>query len=422
MATQAQHNSPLRRARALAVQAIRRSGLLPATMPDRISDPESVTGTTLHEPVLVYFADTRPSLYQIQQWYGPLRELALTHPVVVVCLDSRAARVIREESGLRVITVGTYTRLDALLAGGGVKLALYVNHSPQNFACLRFTSLAHVFLSHGDSDKGVAVSNQTKAYDLWFVPGQAGIDRAQSYIMFYDAAARCVPIGRPQLDFDRPDPADLARHDSATRRPVLLYAPTWEGAQPSLAYGSIASHGERLVGAIIDAGRFDVRYRPHPLSGSADPAYGNADAAIRTLVAEAGGGHRVDVTTPLNQAFAEADVLVCDVSAVANDWLPSGKPFVVTEPASAAVVTARTRMLDVVPRLAVSDLDGVADLVATQLDADESAAERAALIEYYVGDPTPGVSTRRFLEACSAVIARRDEAWSAVTANGPAGP
>jgi hypothetical protein len=104
------------------------------------------------------------------------------------------------------------------------------------------------------------------------------------------------------------------------------------------------------------------------------------------------------------------------------EWLPSGRPMVITEPVSGAVVTARTRMLDVVPRLSVSDLPGLAALVADHLDRDPTRDARSELIDYYLGDTSPGAATKKFLDACTRVIAARDEAWAAVTARGPAGP
>ena len=144
--------------------------------------------------------------------------------------DSRAARLVRQELDLPAVVIAHYGRLDELLSRSDVKLALYVNHNPQNFAALRFTSLAHVYLTHGDSDKGVSVSNQSKAYDFIFVPGQAAVDRIQAYTMFYDAAPHCVLIGCPQLDVDRPagrsTPA-ADRRRCSTHRPGRVRNRPW---------------------------------------------------------------------------------------------------------------------------------------------------------------------------------------------------
>jgi CDP-Glycerol:Poly(glycerophosphate) glycerophosphotransferase len=413
----------IRRLRRIGVRLVRKHGLLPRGLPDRNGDDERLAGTSLSQTVLVYFPGTQDDVYQLQQWYDPLRALHERHPVVVVLQDSRTARLVRAESGLAAITIARYAALDDLLSRSDVKLALYVGHNPQNFTALRFTSLAHAFLNHGDSDKGVAVSNQNKAYDFLFVPGQASIDRVQAYTMLWDVAPHCLLIGRPQLD-SNPSSEKAATKSS---RPTVLYAPTWEGAQPSLAYGSVVSHGPTLVRSLLDHGRFTVAYRPHPLSGVTSAEYARADVDVRRLITEAAAadpvaGHRIETDCPVNDSLARADLLVCDVSAIAMDWLPTGKPMVITEPASSAVVTAATRMLDVVPRLPVGALPGVAELLADQLDRDPASSARADLVDYYLGDTTPGAATRRFLDACTQVIALRDEAWAAVRARGPAGP
>jgi CDP-glycerol:poly(glycerophosphate) glycerophosphotransferase len=374
--------------------------------------------------VMVYFPDTRPGLYQLRQWFGPLRALNERHPVIVVMQDSRAARLVRAEVDLPVVVIAHYSRLDELLARSEVKLALYVNHNSQNFSSLRFTSLVHVFLNHGESDKGVSVSNQGKAYDFCFVAGQAAIDRIASRVMLYDAAAHCVTIGRPQIDFDA---APGSRPPLAGRRSAVLYAPTWEGAQPSLSYGSVASHGRALVADLLADGRFAVHYRPHPFNGLLRADYGDADAEIRRLIEDAaagdpGAGHRIETAIPLADSFGAADLLVCDVSAVATDWLPTQRPLVITVPSGSEVATAGTRLLEVAPRLPVSGLPGVAALVAEQVEQDPGREERLALIDYYLGDTTPGASTRRFLDACTEMIELRDREWASAVGRGATGP
>ena len=161
----------------LGIRVVRRHGLLPTGIADRNGEDDRLAGSSLTQTVMVYFPGTLEDIYQLQQWYDPLRALDERHPVIVVLQDSRTARRVRTESALAAITIARYSVLDDLLSRSDVKLALYVGHNPENFTALRFTSLAHVFLNHGDSDKGVAVSNQNKAYDFLFVPGQASIDR-----------------------------------------------------------------------------------------------------------------------------------------------------------------------------------------------------------------------------------------------------
>lgn len=390
------------RLRQWAIGRLRRSRFLPVGMPDKRTDEDRL-GRAFTQSVLVYFPNGADALYQLRPWFAALRALDAAHGVVAVFKDSRTAALVRTESGLDCVTLARYGQLDEILALSDVKLALYVNHDPINFECLRFTSLVHVYLGHGDSDKGVSVSNQVKAYDFCFLAGQAALDRTSAGVMLYDASARSVLIGQPQLDA----PAPVPQPDPS--RSTVLYAPTWEASQPSVSYGSLLTHGSAVVDAL--AGTHRVVYRPHPLNGVIDPAYGEADAAIRARA------DRVDTDVPLEQSFADADLLITDVSAVTLNWLPTGKPVLVCRP---RVPVPPSRLMDTLPLLD-EDAD-VAALVAQHLSTDPSAAARRDLIEYYLGDTSPGAATERFLQACSDAMDLRDRAWAEHRRLGATGP
>ncbi len=391
------------RLRLWAIGRLRRSRFLPAGMPDKLTD-ESRLGRPFDQQVMLYFPTMRDSLYQLRPWFHALKALDAVHPVVCVFKDSRTARVVRDETGLDCVTLARYGQLDEILSVSDVKLALYVNHDPINFESLRFTSVVHVYLGHGDSDKGVSVSNQVKAYDFCFLAGQAALERTASAVMLYDAAARSVLIGQPQLDGapavePRPDPD----------RPTVLYAPTWEASQPSVSYGSLETHGTALVESLRAVYR--VVYRPHPLNGVIRPSYAAADAAVRELA------DRVDTDVTLEQSFADADLLVTDVSAVTLTWLPTGKPMLVTTP---AVPYPPSPLMEVVPQIGADA--PFATVVAEHLSTDPTSDARAALVEHYLGDPSPGVATARFVDACDDAMALRDREWAARRAAGATGP
>lgn len=390
------------RLRQWAIARLRRSRFLPVGMPDKRTD-EHRLGRPFTQSVLVYFPNGADALYQLRPWFPALKALDAAHGVVAVFKDSRTAALVRAESGLDCVTLARYGQLDEILALSDVKLALYVNHDPINFECLRFTSLVHVYLGHGDSDKGVSVSNQVKAYDLCFLAGQAALDRTDVGVMLYDAQARSVLIGQPQLDAPAPAPSP------DPQRPTVLYAPTWEASQPSVSYGSLLTHGAAILDAL--SGTYRVVYRPHPLNGVIDPAYGEADAAIRERA------DRVDTDVPLEQSFADADLLITDVSAVTLNWLPSGKPVLVCRP---RVPVPPSRLMETLPLL--EEGADVAALVAQHLAADPGVAARRELIEYYLGDTTPGAATERFLQACSDAIDLRDRTWASHRERGATGP
>jgi hypothetical protein len=373
-------------------------------MPDKQADAGRLDAR-LDAEAIVFFPTGQDTLYQLRPWLPAFRALSHVHPVTLVFRDSRTARVVAQESRLDCLTLATYGQLDAILARSDVKLALYVNHDPINFECLRFTSLAHVYLGHGDSDKGVSVSNQVKAYDLCFLAGRAALDRIATHVMWHDAEARSVLIGQPQLDAA----PDVAASPDPSGRRTVLYAPTWEASQPSVSYGSVATLGADLVRVL--KGTYRVVYRPHPLNGVIDAAYAAADAAVRALA------DRIDTDVPIEQSFADADVLVTDVSAVPLSWLPSGKPLLVTVPPA---TDPPSRLLEVVPRLSTGDDHAAA--VREQLEHDTTRDARAALVEHYFTDTSPGAATERFVRACTELVERRDAAWAERRAAGATGP
>ncbi|MFV2145939.1 MULTISPECIES: CDP-glycerol glycerophosphotransferase family protein [Isoptericola] len=398
-----------RTVRSTGGRIIRRLGMLPGGIPDGLGEDDALQGTTLSARAVVFFGDPPESMYQIRQWYTALEALNRRVPLVVIAGDSRTARLLRTESSLRVVTVAQHATLDEILTGSDVRLALYVNHSPQNFTMLSFGGLVHVSLLHGDSDKTVSVSNQHKAYDLVFVAGQAAVDRFARNLPYFDAAARCVPVGRPQLDVLGPDPVSRA----AAERSTVLYAPTWEGANPSVAYGSVDVLGPELARAVVADPGLRLLYRPHPLTGVRSPAYAAADAEVREVVetaaaADPSRGHEVRTTGEMAATFAEADVLVCDISAAATEWLPTLRPLVVTDVAAPWATVATTPLLQVAPRLRVDGIEDVAGLLRTATTQDPAREERRRLVEYYLGDVTPGASLERFVAACEAAIERHE--------------
>ena len=407
----ARGNALRRRVRSAGGKLLRRFRLLPGGMPDGIGDDAALAGSALDGDVVVYFPDTMDSLYQLRSWYGPLLELHRAQGVTIVCMDSRTAAAIRAEVNLPVVTIALDATLDAIILRSDTKLVLYVNYNPLNTAALRSRSAIHVSLLHGDSDKVVSVSNQIKAYDYSFVAGQAAIDRLERYTTLFDAPARCIPVGRPPLDTDLSEVTP--RSDD---RPTVLYAPTWEGGQASSAYSSLATHGVAAVRSLLDEG-LRVIYRPHPLTGVRVPDFGEADRELREMLEAAGGGGAggfVSTNRPLHQDFTDSDLILCDVSAVSGDWLPTGKPMIITRPADPQSRDAATALLSMSPRLTASEASTAGTLARDLIENDPLREERIELIEYYLGDITPGSSLTRFLEACRRLAARRDELWQRI--------
>jgi hypothetical protein len=360
--------------------------------------------------VMVYFADPPVNLYQVRQWLYPLEQLNASHRVFILTREAGTFQALAYETELPVINAARIRTVDSICQASDIKLALYVNQSYQNFSALRYADMLHVYLSHGESEKTAYVaSNQVKAYDFAFVAGEAAVARYRDGLVNFEADARLRTIGRPQLDV-----RGGARAHPTSDRTTVLYAPTWEGDRPSTAYGSVESHGSGIVAALVRDARYRLIYRPHPRTGWASPAAGAMDRRLQQAVRKAaeddpGAGHRVDLDPHFGPQMDEADVMICDVSAVAMDFLPTGKPLIVTEPARPEATVDRSGVLGAVYTLPVDQLDRVAELVERWVTDDVARQERARWVEHYFGDVSPGASMRRFLDACEEAIVLRDK-------------
>lgn len=348
-------------------------------------------------------------MYQIRQWYQPLKALSDRWSVVVLSRSPVGAEALVKDAELPVAFVPRIRDLERYLATQDIKVVFYVNQNTRNFQMLRYGRRLHVFINHGESDKIYMVSNQFKAYDYALIAGQAAHDRLSRALWRYDVDRRTIAIGRPQSDHYRantPYPSD--------EREVVLYAPTWEGDRASMSYGSVRTHGERLVHELLRTGRHRVIYRPHPRSGVNDEAYAAANKRIIAAIAAANAAdssahHVYDDGPELGWQLVAADVAILDVSAMIYDRLATGKPLMVTRPSDERAAIDTSGYLADCEWLTA---DATADVVAEvrRVSADEAAVTRLRTwAHHYFGDTTHGVATAKFQAAIERLMAQWDE-------------
>jgi len=333
--------------------------------------------------VFVYFGSGEQYLYQIRDWLAPLAALAEQVPVALVVRDARVAMTLSAMTPLPVLLARWLADLDSLVNTYHPDVVLYVNQNVSNFDLLAYARPQHVFLSHGESDKVYMVSNQAKAYDVTFVAGQAAVDRYRAALHDFDTNTKLRVIGRPQLHVPEPPPNDLPQTD---RSRTVVYAPTTEGSAAPMEYGSLASHGVAMVQALLADGSCRIVFRPHPQAGRRLSSHAAAARRIADLLTQAPGGHYVDSTPRFGWQRETGDALVCDISAVAVDWLPTGKPLVVTRPVQPLAPILSGGMLASLPLLSVES----ADAVVGALDAAGTPDARARLREWSAYYFAPG--------------------------------
>ncbi|MDI9890088.1 CDP-glycerol glycerophosphotransferase family protein [Microbacterium sp. IEGM 1404] len=362
--------------------------------------------------IAVYFADGPVNMYQMRQWYAPLRELAREWPVVVIARSIRGADALLRDDALPVAYAPTVRDVEQVLDEQDVRIVFYVNQNTRNFQMFRYGRRWHVFINHGESDKMYMTTNQFTAYDYAFVAGDAARARLSRTLWDYDLDRRTFAIGRPQADHYS---GDLPYTPDGRR--VVLYAPTWEGDRPAAHYGSILTHGEALVTALLATGRHRVIYRPHPRSGVVDAAYGAANDRIVAALGAANAAdptaqHVHDTGADLGWQLAAADLAVVDISAMVYDRLAAGRPLLVTRPVDPEALVDDTGYLSDAEWL---DADSAADIVARAdrvLDDPDAVARLDHWVRYYFGDTAPGASTERFHSAVRTLM-ERWESWNA---------
>ncbi|WP_262104951.1 CDP-glycerol glycerophosphotransferase family protein [Arthrobacter sp. Marseille-P9274] len=359
---------------------------------------------------VIYFADDVASAYQVRQWFGPMSRLARTHPVAVLCHRPSTAAALLKDAPLPVYLATGITQVEDFVRTRGTRVVFYVNNNQANFTVLRLTSPIHIHLSHGESDKISMASNQLKAYDHCFIAGEASRRRIEAAVRHLRPGS-LVEIGRPQLDdfVEGTDGDVLKGRTGTTRRATVLYAPTWEGDRPAMAYGSLVSHGPALVEAILASSEYRLVFRPHPRSGTRLAAHGQAVDRIAAMIraaakAQPDAGHYVDDRPDFAESFTEADVCICDISAMAMDWLPRGKPLLVTLPADAGAAVDRNGIAGVVPLLDAGDSGNIVQ-VLHDLEAAPVSQEQLDLVHRIFGDTAPYASTRRFISAFERALA-----------------
>lgn len=376
--------------------------------------------------IAVYFADPPRHLYQLRQWFDSLRSLDDDHRVVVVVRRAETALALQVDCPVPVVYAPNHHDIDPLMSSQPLRVVFYVNHNLRNFAMLWHPDVAHVYIGHGESDKiGISASNQLKAYDYCFVSGQAAIDRIRNRLINYDVDTRVIEVGRPQvaaLAAGSNDPAPTPGSAQPNgrlfiRQPdrtVVLYAPSWEGDRPANNYGSLGSHGVALVNSLLADPRYQLLFRPHPLTGSKDPKFAAAVQTVVSMIERANqqdptAGHVFDRSSDFGWQLRAADVCVADISAVAYDWLATRKPLVVTRPAGSEANADPRGIAGRLPLLAQAEA-GRVTAALEEAQTPESIALIDSLATYYFGSGNGPGALQRWHSAVDRVIAERDQA------------
>src|SRR5699024_4757346 len=286
----------------------------------------------------VHFAGDLSSVYQLEQWLWPFAQLEAhlkdighsSRPFGIIVRNAPVAEYLKGITDFPVRFSRLTNGLDKFMNSPSLRAVFYVNQATSNFHALRYPEPAHIHLSHGESEKISMISNQLKAYDFVFTAGQAARERIER-ALYGMSDDRMLDVGRPQLDQPRSIPPAWEEFKRAhPDGKVVFYAPTWEGDSPSMSYGTIAFNGEGIVTGLLDAG-YRVIFRPHPRTGVMQHEFEKAVETVTEIVESHPRGF-LDQSPDVSWQFDEADIAVVEMTAVAFDWLASGKPLVMIRP------------------------------------------------------------------------------------------
>nr|WP_314175588.1 hypothetical protein [Streptomyces sp. DSM 40971] len=240
----------------------------------------------------MYFSGGNSSAYQANMWLPTLGRLP-GRPLIVLRERFMVQKI--DATDVPIICIPKMAHL-MRLEHSALPVLLHPANSGKTSHVLRIPTIKHAFINHGESDKLSSCNPYAKAYDEVWVAGPAARERYRlAGIGVRDEDV--VEVGRPQLEPIRPYAGPPAPGEPVT----VLYAPTWEGWTDDPGNTSLPAAGERIVAALLADERVRLLYKPHPMTGSVDPAVKDVDRRIREQIAEANARRRAD-------APARADV------------------------------------------------------------------------------------------------------------------
>ena len=106
----------------------------------------------------------------------------------------------------------------------------------------------------------------------------------------------------------------------------------------------------------------------------------------------------------LDDAMNASDLLVCDVSSVLAEYLPSGKPLVVVAVGTAPAELAARHPMAGAGYVVRDDASDLPQALAELLDGDPLRAERERALAYYLGGLTGPEAAEAFVAAARAAV------------------
>ncbi|HEV7629159.1 MAG TPA: hypothetical protein VGO89_21925, partial [Streptomyces sp.] len=258
----------------------------------------------------MYFSGGTASAYQANMWLPMLAQLE-GRPIIVLRERFMVRRI--DATDVPILCIPRVADLMSL-EHCTLPVLLHPANSGKTSQVLRIPTIKHAFINHGESDKLSSCNPYAKAYDEVWVAGPAARERYRLAGIGVDDED-IVEVGRPQLAPIRP----YAGPPAPGTRINVLYAPTWEGWTDDPGSTSLPLAGERIVRALLEDPGVRLIYKPHPMTGSVDPAVGEADCRVRALIADANSRSSARTDAPGDPTAAAAAAATTKLGQLAAD-------------------------------------------------------------------------------------------------------
>ncbi|MGE5550185.1 MAG: CDP-glycerol glycerophosphotransferase family protein [Bacteroidota bacterium] len=258
---------------------------------------------------------------------------------------------------------------------------------------------AHIQVFHGTSDKTYDLSHHVREYDFMLLPGERARRLKEEAGLLAPGNHAVVGYAKTDRVFRGELPRDLAVRNLGLdpHRPTILYAPTWRDHKQN---SSLPKFGAEVM--LTAPADYNLVVKLHPNTKHYDRKYyGLAERAAATRANLKLLGYEHDII-PI---MAAADLLICDISAVAHEFLCFDRPYVFLDPRRLAIGRDKTWIWQCGPVVKKQGLvwPSVEEALARP---EKYAVQRRTALETVFFKPD-GHAAERAAEAIKAFLARR---------------
>ncbi len=345
-----------------------------------------------HAPqVIVYVSGAPGSSYQLAQWIPVLTRLRQR---VTVIAREKFWITDLPDSPLHTVFARGMADIEFFLTKE-TRLCLYPANAFKNTQMMRRAELKHIFINHGESDKVVNVSRLLGAYTKLYLAGPMARDRllAAGIQLRED---QYTYVGRPQTS--------IMLEPLTEQTSTVLYAPTWEGFDAMSNYSSVDSMALDIIRHVVESTGMKILFKPHPLTGTVKPGLQERLDEISVYLQKSGGGEYItdcDILRLMNRC----DVMITDISSVMNDFLGTGRPYVVTNPTCVPRHAFEKQFPTVQGGYVIADSFEIVSVLEQINTTDPKKGDRERVRKYSLGD-FPCSSLEKFQREIDADCAR----------------